>query len=186
MFLNMKRILYLATAFAVMALSACCTKQDVFSDSDKDAIKPVSMFTTTQASSEFIVGIDEYVLPDIIAVCGLPKPVPFQPVPGGDAAAVVNSREVLERAFASYYGDAEYSVPEIDFDSYSLVVGYFCNGDSGAYAADQRLKKTANGMELYVKVAETGGYATPTDICFAGLYPKLPDQIIRVIRWEED
>ena len=101
----------------------------------------------------------------------------------GDSAIIVNKRELLKEG-EGYYGEI-YQWPEIDFDSYSLVLGQFMTGDQAGYTIAQNyIVRKRSRYELYIEIKSTSErhLAVSTVNYFVVLYPKLPDGELEVKR----
>jgi len=95
-------------------------------------------------------------------------------------AIVLNSPDLLNGIIA---GDGTtMQIPEIDFNLYSLVVGY-CACEDGGYRIKNHYIKYGKAPVLYVEMShhKVSTFERPT-MYIVGLYPKLPDGPIRVKR----
>ena len=87
---------------------------------------------------------------------------------------VINSME----EFADFYiGEKE--LPEIDFSSYTLIVGHVLTSDTGHELDKIVLKEMNESLTLNVYIRKLdSGFAVITPIPYWGLYPKLPNKPI--------
>lgn len=103
-----------------------------------------------------------------------------------DFAIVLNDRHFLRDI---QIADKTYQWPDIDFNNYSLVVGFWADPGTTWYIKDQRVKKSLIGkvsVYLHFVKHDGGAFAMPRFRRFGAIYPKLPGGPAEVIRWEED
>ena len=95
-------------------------------------------------------------------------------------ATIINDNRFLQSS----------SWPDIDFNRYTLIIGWFVAPGSGYYINRQRLQIKKDESILYLQINEdhTPGYDSHTcaltAFCFAALYPKFEGHIKVVSRWD--
>lgn len=92
----------------------------------------------------------------------------------GSFCKVLNSREELQSV---YYGDL--SLPDIDFNAFSLLIGQVEVPHSGYTLTKMELYYDNPVVNVYAKEAESG-YTTISYIHFWNLYPKIDSEEIIV------
>ena len=93
-----------------------------------------------------------------------------------DVAMIVNQKSLLKEV--EYYGNT-FLWPEIDFDSYSLVIGQYYTNYTGYMISKQYIIKGSSKYLLYFDI-EGGDLCATKNNYFATLYPKLPDGKLEV------
>lgn len=76
----------------------------------------------------------------------------------------------------------EVSLPDIDFEKYSLIIGKCVLGDPGYVLEDQVIHMGSDHMELKLQYRRLDGVSPSvvTDFYYWGLYQKLPDLPLEV------
>ncbi len=99
-------------------------------------------------------------------------------IAGKDSCVMINSEDELPET--DYLGNTiEYPA----FDFYTLVLGHYAASTSGNVLMGQRLFVGSEKITMYISVNETmGGITTFPAKTFWGLYPKLPNLPISVVR----
>ena len=98
----------------------------------------------------------------------------------GDYAIVINDASLLKNN--EYEAGITAQWPEIDFENHTVIVGAYY-AMSGYRVSKQQIKKAGDSLELYIEVS--GGNASKLISNyhgFGGIYPKLPDLPVRIIR----
>ena len=73
--------------------------------------------------------------------------------------------------------------PVIDFDSYTIIFGeFFTTSIAGWVVTSQSVIVGADKMTVYITAEDFGGFDMPASAHFWGLYPKLPNLPIDVVR----
>ena len=98
------------------------------------------------------------------------------------AAYIINSRQELADV---YRGEKE--LPAIDFDKYTLIIGYSLMPCLDFYVAKKELVSDENGLQLTVYARNDGELLAPLveQLYFWGLYPKQPQKTITLKVIEE-
>ena len=97
-------------------------------------------------------------------------------------AYIINSRQELADV---YRGEKE--LPAIDFDKYTLIIGYSLMPCLDFYVAKKELVSDENGLQLTVYARNDGELLAPLveQLYFWGLYPKQPQKTITLKVIEE-
>ena len=97
-------------------------------------------------------------------------------------ACIINSRQELADV---YRGEKE--LPAIDFDKYTLIIGYSLMPCLDFYVAKKELVSDENGLQLTVYARNDGELLIPDSeqLYFWGLYPKQSQRMITLKVIEE-
>lgn len=160
----------------VLFLTGCMHEFDsVFDGTDKAAIAPIG--ARGEAGSVFLNhSLTVTLVSPLLAEYGLPHD-------GKDYAFILNDAGELKDVEID---GTVYRWPEIDFGKYSLVVGRYWVVNSNESLVDQRIIKKIGSVELFLEIGiqeGTAGFTTPFYKFFAALYPKLPDDPVKIRRW---
>lgn len=176
--------------FATLLFAGCSNEfEKIFSGEDKEAISPLVSGEET-AVLDNLSADDRFSLAMLVSHTMYESGVeawnpshyldrPFSELPwdylpekGGARAMVINSRtELLD--FTMPDGSC-IKWPEIDLESYSLVIGYFGVASGREYLSSQRVVMKGGKPELYLKIDnDRPGKALGGSDYFAVLYPKL-------------
>ena len=178
----MKRLLLL-TVSILIGLTSCSDQLNA--NGDGEIIEPVSMQELSgdgYASSLLDVPGIEALAQSVLIENGLIEDYSdYTSKYFPDVAIIVNQKEMLKEV--EYYGEV-YQWPEIDLDSYSLVIGHFYTSGIGYCVSRQYIAKGLFKSTLYLEIGlETGIiYLSAKNNFFTALYPKLPDGKLEIKR----
>lgn len=180
----MKKLLYTASLFCAIVLAAGCSLEDdyesIFDDGNKNAIAPVSIdLYGSNVLTARTVGKLLATYPDKCIYT-------TDDISGFDTdfykALLINDKSMITSALED--GKDSYECPDIDFDSYSLVIGTFYYPDTSLYMKDQRIVSRNGKFELYIELKyRSFGAGMPAITTFSLLYPKLPDKPLSKVHY---
>ena len=175
--------------FATLFFTGCSNEfEKIFNGEEKEAISP--LVSGEEEALENLSGDDRFYLAMLVSHTmfesgveawnpshfhdRLNSELPWEYLPEkcGARAMVINSRTVL----------LDYTMPdgscirwpEIDLESYSLVIGYFRVGSSGEYLSSQRIVMKGGKPELYLKINnDRPGKTYGGSEYFVAIYPKI-------------
>lgn len=170
-------ILMLCVGFAIQA--GCTKFSDIFDENNENAISPVEVTDTYGQSVDIVTRYDHKEL-----LLSLMEEMGYSPSKS-DFAFVVNDGSKLKDVTGK--DGAILHWPEIDFDLYTLVVGYFYSPYPYSVSNNQRMVVEGTRNKLYVEVLNRHGMpsiadAGPSISYSCRLYPKLPSRHVKVIR----
>lgn len=186
----MKRLGSLLMIISATLMFAGCSNEfeKIFNGEDKEAISPLVSGEETAALDNLLEAGRLFDLAMLVShtmfengvvawdpshyLDMLNHQLPWDFLPEKDRAMVINSRtELLDYTMPD---GSCITWPEIDFDSYSLVIGYFRVGGSGEYLSSQRIVVKGGKPELYLKINnDRPGKTYGGSDYFATLYPKI-------------
>lgn len=183
----MKRLITIAAIISVITLLLGCSKMEgIFDGSNKDALAPIVDDPSAAAIIKELQGLNFALYNSVVEEMGHS----VKSEKGSDSQAsfsfVLNDRThlkdvILENGRVLHW-------PDIDFEKYSLVLGYYYAPYPWVVSKRQRILVKNNNIELYVersRSASGSSYqfgSTREYACY--LYPKLPNLPVEIIYWD--
>ena len=179
----------LALGFISLLFLSGCGYQSIFDGSDSGVLAPVDL--SKELGDEYA----DFFRSDDFRICA--QHVFYALREEGqiigqyaDYAVVLNDAYYLDDVHVDdVYTPGDYEWPDIDFNKYSLVLGWWAEGGTGWYLKDQRIKKTLLGkVTVYLHLCLVDGlyFHDNKKLLFGALYPKLPSGPAKVERWYDE
>ena len=180
----MKHIGFISKLVCAALMFAGCSNEfeDVFNGNYKDVIAPIELNDEENTSWSQLPFND--IIPPVITALGFKSAKEmYQSDDIWEFATIVND-EIYLKDITDQYGTIT-CWPRIDFQKYSLLVGWFLSGGSGDYIERQRIIEKNGTTILYLEIKESEGIHSfnLTYSYFCALYPKLDANPIEVKRW---
>lgn len=168
---------------AALMFAGCSNEfEDVFNRNNKDVIAPVELNAEDNTLWSQLPFND--IIPPVIMDLGFKSAKEmYQSDDIWEFATIVND-EIYLKDITDHNGTI-ICWPKIDFQKYSLLVGWFLSGGNGDYIEKQRIIERKGKTTLYLEIKESEGphsYAL-TYTYFAVLYPKLNANPVEIKRW---
>lgn len=183
----MKKVAILLLASLLLC---SCSIEGIFDGSDPRAISPVQVenvipewtdyFNSLEGSRVQKLIVENYCeFPDDYFENGLPGVRDWEEKNLTNHFVVVNDDSVYD--IFNPYTNEPIDLPEIDFNKYSLIVGYVYTVDEAPNRIkDHRIIKEFNKIQLYLKYYLDGAHDTSQVNYHILLYPKLPNNPVEV------
>lgn len=186
----MKKVAILLLASLLLC---SCSIEGIFDGSDPRAISPVQVENVIPEWTEYFNSHEGRIVQKLIVenYCEFPDDYYENGLPGvrvwgaeykalTNHFVVVNDDSVYD--IFNPYTNKPIDLPEIDFNKYSLIVGYVYTTKyvGGNRVKDQRVIKEFNKIQLYLKYFYEAGGDTNQVNYHILLYPKLPNNPVEV------
>ena len=161
----------------ILVLVCSCSKlSSIFDGSDNNAIAPIEWSGTN--ASEATLPISSFMISRALYNAG----ATYSPNDCGKALILNDDTYLTPFELEG----SQVVWPVIDFSEYSLVIGFF-ESAVGNTLAHQRVTQTNSVGKLYLRMQKLNGCAFDVSpYYFYGLYPKLKDGPLTVVRYDED
>lgn len=98
-----------------------------------------------------------------------------------ERAIMINSLDDFTKI--DFIDNAPMELPAINFESYTLIIGDYFTPGAGYSLVDQSIVVKSQKTTVYIRVKQNENtFAKPTTNPFWGLYPKLPQGSVNVVR----
>lgn len=183
----MKKVAILLLASLLLC---SCSIEGIFDGSDPRAISPVQVENVVPEWTDYFNSHEGRIVQKLIVenYCEFPDDYYENGLPGvrdweeknlTNHFVIVNDDSVYD--IFNPYTNEPIDLPEIDFNKYSLIVGYVYTVDEAPNRIkDHRIIKEFNKIQLYLKYYLDGAHDTSQVNYHILLYPKLPNNPVEV------